>query len=477
MILLLVSLMGCQALNASTKTFPLEGSTARIGEPKPDNKLDTIIEVFTDRKACANDANASKDVEGCLPRIDRGSGEVQFSFQFLNRDLNPKRLPLTPDMLTVTHDNSVVGVGTDGQSKDGDIGLLRKGGARGSQLFVLLIDGSYSIGKTGGIKKVKEALLDPAVIDSFFPKQGGSTSGVMLLRWNTEVKTLDGGSPLSRAAIIQRRGEYKKIIEDNLEKNLRGYSHLYSSVDYTLTQVLTSPEIANWMELNQGASPTIVVLTDGYNNEVESDTCAANAPRLESLIEKVSATVTKLPKTHIYTVGLGKAAVPSFKLTGAEAVSAERLCGDWKDKVISGYLEEYYIDNPSLAFIARYGNGESFVKDSSKGLADVFLKASSQEYTWYTVRYRVPKGYLRRSFTSGIRLQKLGQGFTEVAFSPSPFLDAPSGTKDKGEEWTRPTSLRASLVPLLSVLGLLVSARFIAPAIHNLRRMMFRRAR
>jgi hypothetical protein len=154
------------------------------------------------------------------------------------------------------------------------------------------------------------------------------------------------------------------------------------------------------------------------------------------------------------------------------------VCGEHIQQPIDGHLEKYAVDNVSLQFLARTGGGESFVRANSKGLADVFTRAATQEYSWFTIKYKRFPGELRRSFTTMIRLKQLGRGHGSITFHPSPWIDGPTARPSAEEgSWTRRLSARALAVPTFGLLGLLVVFRFTGPALHNLKRLVFRRGR
>ena len=90
---------------------------------------------------------------------------------------------------------------------------------------------------------------------------------------------------------------------NNILKARSGYTHLYNAVDYSLNTVLEEPVVKQ--VLSKETKPTIVLLTDGFNNEASNDTCTSNVPRLtrRSKMRKQMDGLT-LDSPLIFTVGL-----------------------------------------------------------------------------------------------------------------------------------------------------------------------------
>ena len=60
---------------------------------------------------------------------------------------------------------------------------------------------------------------------------------------------------------------------------------MYNAVDYGLNTVLKKSEVESL--LDGQTKPTLVVLTDGFNNEAANDTCTSNVPRIQRLLGKI----------------------------------------------------------------------------------------------------------------------------------------------------------------------------------------------
>jgi hypothetical protein len=468
----LLLLAGCTAIS-DDGPWPVEGTTWRIEKPAPNERSDTKIDVFANRDDCLNAYKEvdSTEVDLCVPKVDRASGQVHMGFRLVDKKSSDVQyLPLNQTQVEVAHLSRTI---TDAEKWE----LIPHGPMAAGQLYIIIIDGSASIYQTGGIKKVKKALQTPAVIESFLPERGGQSTGVLLLRFSEELKTIDGKDPLT-APIIEKKKVYEEMVEKHVENPSRGFSHVYDALVYASTTLLESKEIKNWLQVNS-ATPTIVLLTDGFNNEAASDVCSDNVSRLNSAIDKIRKARLEGGIYHstVYTVGLGKAINKSYAIpAGGGAVTEGELCRDYGDAIINGGLEAR-IDNPSLVRLADVGGGKSFVSNNHKGLADVFLAAAAQRYKWYEVRYTIDNYYLRRSFDARIRLKQFAQAETTVKFHPSAWMDSPSGLVPEGERWFQATPFRHSLLPVTGLLGLLVTFAFVGPASFNARRALFRRVR
>jgi len=381
---------------------------------------------------------------------------------------DPLMLPLEQDQIQVAH----MGRGVS------NFQLIPHNPQPVPQLFILLIDGSGSMHQptteTGPVMKVYNALMDKRVIEGFFPKKSQVQRGVTLLKFTDKVYGFDGGAP----RVITSRKEYKKTVQNYMLGGPRGWTYLYKAVQYTVTEMLVLPQIQNWLEMNV-AEPTVVALTDGFNNEQSSDSCATNAPRLKNTLEIISA-ARNAPlglRPTLYTVGLGKPINPSFEVPkGSLTPSAGKLCGRYKDSVINAGLERLGIDNPSMAWMAAVGGGTSFSRNSHKGLAKVFVAAAAERYEWYEVYYAVDGFYHRRSFKTQIQLRAFAKGSGTVEIFPSGWFDAPTGSRAEGDKWVQPAPYRNTFAFLLPFLSVLMLISFWGPASFNARRAVFRRS-
>ena len=456
---LLFAFLGCQTTEYPA---PILGTTYRIGEDKMEPASEINIDLMTTWGECIDHGVA--DLDACLPRADRGAGEMQVSFRLKDPQTSTVLYrSITEDQIRVTHDRAT----------QNDLELIPHEPVSSGQLFILLIDGSGSMYENDGerIQKVYQALLNKDVVNGFFPEVNGN-SGVVLLRFADSVRSLDGG----QARVIRDPKEYQPS---------GGYTHLYDAVKYSVTELLNLTLISDYLTL-KGAEPTIVVLTDGFNNEAAADTCADNAPRLQQAVDvlreqRTAGTAQNRPT--VFTVGLGKAIEGGRKPKSKNIkVTAPALCGTFTDRRIDGDLEDYGIDAVSLQWMAEAGGGLSFVRRNPAGLAEVFQRAARPRYRWYEVRYRTTDAlYHRKSFDVEVQLTSADLAITSVQVFPSAWLDAPSGRASiegpEADPWVRPTPFRESIVVLMVPLGNLIILFFAGPAWFNARRGVFRRAR
>ena len=111
----------------------------------------------------------------------------------------------------------------------------------------------------------------------------------------------------------------------------------------------------------KAAQPTLVVLTDGFNNQAANDTCATNVDRLNGLLthmNEVQRGSGVSARSLVFTVGLGLRYRKGEKPKGFnQTVTSTGLCGKYIDERIDGRLENLGIDHVSLAWIAEAGRG------------------------------------------------------------------------------------------------------------------------
>jgi hypothetical protein len=459
-----VALTGCQT---SPYPAPILGTTYRIDDDVPGEGSELRIDVMTSYAECAEAKVV--DMDACLPRADRASGELHFGFQ-LRDPTTTQNLPraISADQVKVVHDQGI----------QSDVQVVPHEPVSSGQLFVILIDGSGSMYENNGdrINRVYAALLKRSVENGFFP-EGNTKSGVVLLRFSDKVAALDGGAP----KVLTSRQEYEHTIRTYLTQPSGGYTHLYDAVRYVVTDLLDVDAIKTFLTI-RGAEPSILVVTDGFNDEAASDTCATNVPKLQALLDTIrevrSSTGSSIRPT-IHTVGLGKPYRKGNKPPGLNrAVNARDLCGEYADYPIDPNLEDVGIDHVSMQWIAEVGGGRSFVKSQSSGLAQVLESAAATRYRWYEVFYRVPDNfYHRKSFDVEVQLESLARAKTKFHVYPNAWLDGPTGLRAEGDRWHTPGAFGRSLAILMPSLGVLVLANYLGPAMFNTRRALFRRAR
>ncbi len=450
---------------------PIAGSSYRIGPSQPSKEGEVSLRLLTTKMECARSPRETlEEIEACLPEVDRSTGQVKLSFEIRERSGagDVLRFPLNEDAVEVYY---------EGRPQDPeDFELVPHDARRVNQLFILLIDGSGSMYEQNGgrIKAVRKALLNPDVVDSFFPGKGLQT-GVILLRFTKTVRGLDGRAP----TIIKSKKAYKAMVANHLISRDRGYTHLYDAVRYAVGDLLKAEAVDRFLQ-GKSASPTVIALTDGFNNERADDTCASNVPRLQKALRAIDASRSKVElvkRPTVYTVGFGTPIQRGFKVPTNQDPSNRTLCKGRAFKIINNGLERIGIDNPSLAWMAAMGGGVSFSKRSHRGLAKVFQEAAAERFGWYSVTYRLDPFYHRRSFTTKVLLKNFASGSSQVKIHPSAWIDAPTGRLGDDDVGFTSSPLSDMLAFIMPLLGLLVGLAFLGPAMFNARRAVFRRAR
>lgn len=467
---LLLSLFAWLLVGCQTGEFPapIHGSTYRITQDEPSKGSEVRIDVLTTSDECAN--ARIDDLSTCVPQVQRAQGEARLSF-FLRDPTSgaPVYRALDREQVSLSHNGSV----------QEDFELVPHDPVSGGQLFVVMIDGSGSmyLNNNERINKVYQALSSAGVVRAFYPEDDGKT-GVVLLRFaGTELTGLDGKPP----RVLKNAAEYRSMVRDHLVKPKGGYTMLYKAVQYAVTDLLADKNIDAWLAI-KGAEPTVVVLTDGFNNEKAGETCGDNVPRLTETLEVLKESrrgVGASSRATLYTVGLGRPYRAGKKPEGFDqTVTPTGLCGKYADYRIDPTLEEAGIDHVSLEWLAEAGGGVSFVRKDPRGLAEVLQKAAAARYRWYELRYKVPDSFHhRRAFEVKLRLQSSARAETTLTLLPSPWLDAPTGERVAGDRWTTASPYRRTTVLVMSLLGFLVLGTFVGPAWFNARRAIFRRAR
>jgi hypothetical protein len=451
---------------------PVPGTTVRVATPtaSAEGNNELKMHIFSDADEC-DAAVGRENVDLCLPFVDRSSGQVRVAFQ-MRVDGEPWSVPLAEENIEIFHKNQRV-------LKEGlkDYKIVPHDPKRGEQLFILLIDasGSMSIDDEGQgrtrMDKVKAALLRKDVVDSFFPGEVATAVVPLVFR---------GGmpEPLGGKWIVDNKKDYRQLVTDQLQVG-SGFTYLYNSIDYASTTLLEKEEIKQVIQ-NRKMAPTIIALTDGFNNENPADTCGSNAPRLEKMLKRLdgarrgeSTDVRYAPS--VYTVGLGRKAwrgwqIPESTLT----VSVRELCKGKGGDVINGGVERNGVDNAALSWIATVGGGSSFISRTTEGLADAFKAAAATRYGWFEARYKVDPFFLRRSFETKLRLTSLYRTEASLVIHPSGWLDAPPAEIGDDGWATTPRFARTTTL-LFPLLGLMAAAGYVPAALFNVRRALFSR--
>ncbi len=447
----------------------VRGTTVRVGEPKAKGETGAYsMRIFASDEDCNADSILDAEREACHPYIDRATGTVHIAFQLLV-DGSPVPMVLRKDAITVLHDKR--NPASNGEDR---VQIIPHQEADIGHLFVLLIDGSgsMSVADDGDgvtrMDKLRRALLRPDVVDSFF--SGSAT------RSRVSPLVFRGGlpEPLGGKWVVSEPDEYKRLMREQLQVG-SGYTYLYQAVNYAAIGLAEQPEIKKAVD-NIGLAPTIIALTDGFNNERPDDTCAANAPRLQALLTELQAAHMGKKvagyQPDIFTVGLGVRAWKRFKVPDDYNVVPGKLCKQWADSRIDGNVENLGVDNAALSWIAKVGGGDSYVKRDADGLAEAFKAAAQKRYKWFELRYKVDPFYLRRGFDVTVRLTSPYQVEATVPIYPNAWIDGPAGVP--GEDgWPTPAPFRTSLVVVVVILSALIVWNYVPAAMFNVRRALF----
>jgi hypothetical protein len=469
------------ALSCAGDLHTVPGTTARVGDYKPEGRADLELEIFSERKTCerllAETGTPAQELEQCLPWIDRGSGEVRLGFAF-RLDGNNYPLPLSLEHLAVSHSGSEVGDARRGER----IEIIAHQPVQVDQLFVLMIDASASMNSVDGsdsvnrMQKVRKALLMPSVGTAFFPEDGNNR--VVIFTFTDGAPRPLGGS----VKMLDSAEEYRKLIRSSLKPS-SGYTHLYDAVRYGTIDLLKDKKVKEWLELRE-AAPTVVVLTDGFNNERPSDVCGDNAPRLQSLLEDIYAArfdegIDIRVRPSIYTVGLGKPLRKKFSLPRGNRtrVLSSRLCGSaYGDRRIDGDIERLGIDNASLSWISDIGGGMSFVRRKSSGLGDAFRATAAVRHKWFEIRYKIDPMRLRREFQTRLTLKTFAVSDSSIMLYPNGWLDAPPGEL-QANGWSKARPYTYVMSVLMPVMGAVVFLLIFGAAFFNVKRVLSGRLR
>lgn len=420
----------------------------------------------------------AREYSDCLPWIDRQAGEVKLGVRF-ELDDQFYQLPELDENIAVSLQDRLV----QDNSTETDIRVVGHKPRRISQLFVLLIDGSGSMNKKdkGSSKtrmdKVRDALLMRSVQEAFFPDDPTVKNHVLIYTFTSGTPQPLGGS----LQVLSNKRAYKSHIQEHL-KARSGYTHLYTAVDYGLNTVLKKSEVEAL--LDGQTKPTLVVLTDGFNNEAANDTCTSNVPRIQRLLSKIRKEMDDfaVDSPLIFTVGLGNPLSKRFnpKKVKQGRVSDRDLCaGQSYNKLIDAPgdqigFEDLYIDNVSLELIADRGKGRAFVEKDAKGLGAAFQEVAAIRYEWFEVMFRTDPLNLRRDFTVGFQLNNYARAVSSVSVYPHAWMDGPHGEKDS-EGWSTRGTIWHSTSILTSGLGVLLFLLTFGAAVFNMKRLAFGR--
>jgi hypothetical protein len=476
-----VGLGGCADQNARSTPVPVVGTTYRVSPPQITEGSELTVDIMHDRKRCQQVftnpdkfderffKNHEERLQSCVPKVDRASGQVQLSFRLAQRD-NQNRgllLALEKEHVRVRHMERDVPVFDFEQYNPSRVG----------QLFIVLVDASGSMRETDGegisrMQRVQNALWESR--KTFVNDE----AAVAFFRFTTTVQGL-AGQPLADVAPVTTVAALKDELS-NLGPS-SGWTHLYSAVRTGMGPLLDGETAVRRFLAERDMQPTVILLTDGFNNTHNKETCGDNASQLSEALQGVRAARRKPPgqRPELWTVGFGLGFIPGWKAPPDDiTVSPDRLCGPYVHNQIDGGLDKTRIDNVSLEWLAQAGGGRAFVKADHRELQRAFEETAPRRYSWYKVKYRVDPFYHRTSFNTRVVLTQLAAADASVMFHPSAWFDAPTGLLPKGEDrWVEIGDIRRATGLAVPLLGLFIVLGFAGPAMFNTRRALFRRAR
>ena len=477
---LLMSLFwGCSEL---TEIIPIPDTTARIDAVAEVNQRQSELKlhIMTDPEDCAyitedsDEYLSQQEYDACLPWVDRQAGEIKLGVRF-ELDDQFYQLPDLNDNISVSlNDRQVVD-----NASESDVRVVGHKPRRISQLFVLIIDGSASMNTVDAgsdksrMDKVRDALLMRSVQEAFFPDDPTVTNHVLVYTFTSGTPQPLGGE----LRVLSNKRAYKSLIQGHLSARA-GYTHLYNAVDYGLNTVLQTAEVQSL--LDGQTKPTLVVLTDGFNNEAARDTCISNVPRLQRLLVNIRKEMDDfaVDTPLIFTVGLGRPLSRRFnpKRVKFGRVSDRELCaGQSHNKLIDAPgdqigFEDLFIDNVSLELIADRGKGRAFVEQDAKGLGEAFEEVAAIRYEWFEVMFRDNALKFRREFNVGLQLNNYARAVSSVNIYPHAWMDGPHGPKDS-QGWSTRSSMWHSASILTSGLGVLLFLLTLGAAVFNVKRL------
>lgn len=452
----------------------IPGTTTRVSAVVPEeNDTDKGLElsIFRTPDDCTGARIPDEERHLCLPSIDRASGEVRLSYQLVESDANVYDLPPHQGNLRVFHNGAAV-------ESESILLVPHMPSAGAGQLYMLVIDGSGSMAETdrsgrNRMDLIRGALLQDDVVDAFFPE--GGQNAVVILQFT-------GGQPVpvgGELKLLKDKKSFRRTVKGLAILN--GYTHLYDAVQYATGPLLKEDVVLSALE--GGLSPTVVALTDGFNNIAAQDTCADNAPRLSRLLKHIKgvregseADLRRRPTVH--AVGLGAKLRRNFQIpetvAADAAVDPKMLCSErYMNERIDGGLERSGIDNASLELIAHVGGGLGMITRGQNGLGEAFRRTAQLRYQWFELRYRTDPFHLRREFRVRLQLNGYARAGARVGLHPSGWFDAPPAQRGP-DAWHTRTDMRHTLGVVMPMLGVLISLSYVGAAFFNIRRALTR---
>jgi hypothetical protein len=465
----------------ATPDFAIEGTTWSMSTPSTVGDGGLKLRLFETPDKCLVHPADTNERRMCPPFVDPERAEVRLGMRVEKEGAIPVALS--------AGDVEVQVPGRDGGLVDLVAGesfeLVPYQPLGFRQLWVLLVDQSGSMyravnGERPVMEKVVGALLSDATVDAFFPEEGQNLTGVLLLSFTGQVRAVPDG-PWQSARVLVDREQYRFHVDKLLDEPVAvGYTGLYDAVRTTLDEVMMSQEVRTFPG-NDNADPAVVVLTDGFNNEAGSDTCATNAPKLTRLIRWIGSLPSQSGHqgTTLHTVGFGKPFSTYEPTMLPGEVTPQGLCGLEADRLINNNLETGRIDNVSLAYMALAGGGTAYVGEDPAGLAQFLGTTGATIHQWYGLHLRLPadvRKRMRMPLPLRIVVKRPRKLETRVTLFPHPWFDASPGEVPIGTTWAEPRPVLAATAWLLLGLGWTLGVFGFGVGAHHAWRALARRA-
>ncbi|MEC7241417.1 MAG: VWA domain-containing protein [Myxococcota bacterium] len=483
----------------------LPGSLTRVEESNPDPGR-FQLELMATEGDCQQLKNEGvlERLDDCLPRVETGNGTVRLAYRLLDGGV-PLALPVQRDVqgridphrfISVSHEGDDVrdrpeSAGTGIEQR---LQLIPHGETtEAAQLFVLLIDRSNSMRNDDGtgtsrLQRVQQALLTRSVVERFF---SSDKNRVMVLSFAQDVRASGGDS--RQLELIDNPTRFHEVIT-----GLRAdgtWTHLYDAVANATARAIKRPEVEGYLR-EEKALPTVIALTDGFDNQNNAESCGDNAAGLRRLLKLLdrqrSQVSTEILAPVVYTVGLGTPALPDFPYINGDSENREflrlqklaqnptpaGLCGENADTVIdppSGPgLEDRGIDNASLEWIAARGGGRAVITTDRSELVQAFERAAAKRYEWFELQYHTDPTDFRQSFEVTLKTKAYADTQASIRFHPASAFDLPEAQASVGAVMGAAAPFRSTAALFLPLLGVLISLAFLGAATFNLRRALSR---
>ncbi len=456
------------AIAAAGSDVAVAGSAWTLAVGDADPALDRQLRVMATVADCRNGDIPDAEVPRCLPAIDPVKRTLRLGLQVrASSDGAPVPAAISPSRLKVSLQTAggVASLGADA------VTLIGHDPLPGEQLVILLVDRSGSMyeGKAGDepMVRVVRALLQPATRDKLLPV--AERSGVMLLAFTDSLTTMvtrptegavggepGGEGPAGEADVIVAPERYSAVTRRLLYQD-GGFTHLFDAVQGVLDDVLIKEHVQRFIARTE-SDPVVVLITDGFNNSAGRETCGDNAAPLVSLLQNLRTAQSRAGYAPVlHTVGFGRPYQPDYELIADDnALTGALLCGADQGRRIDNDLEKDGIDNPTLAYLARAGGGESLVTDDPLALARFLLRAGSPRHRWYELQITLPEDR-QLAFRSRLplRVDVLGvqNAHAEATFVPNPLLDLPGTGARAMVSLVALRVIGGSMVVLLGLVG------------------------